>query len=92
MAILFRADGTTLRVSPAKGKKFTLPELHKAVGGYIELVPTRLDNRHMFVNEDGRRLGLAVNEKATALQLDSYLAAGNVIVGDAILMGPGEDD
>jgi len=38
MAKLFKTDGTVEDVKP-KGKKFTLAEMQKFVGGYIEAVP-----------------------------------------------------
>jgi len=41
-----------------------LEEMHGFVGSYIELVRT-LSGRVMFINEDGKRLELPVNRKAT---------------------------
>lgn len=47
-------------VSPANGTAFTLEELQKIVGGYIEALYLH-DGRIMFLNEDGKRLGLPLN-------------------------------
>ena len=51
-----------------------LQELQSIVGGYIEAIRT-VDNRRMFVNEDGTIMRLTPNAKASAL-------AGRPIVGD----------
>jgi hypothetical protein len=51
-----------------------LQELQSIVGGYIEAIRT-VDNRRMFVNEDGTIMRLMPNAKASAL-------AGRPIVGD----------
>lgn len=95
MARLIKTDGTIERVTPANGKTFTLAELQGFVGGYIEIVPTviGLDNPlHMYVNEEGLLKGMPYNEYATALLPAAYHRAGNVIVGDAILLRRNEEE
>lgn len=37
-SILIRTTGEVERITPANGVKFTLDELQKCVGGYIEFV------------------------------------------------------
>ena len=81
---------------PAGEEWPTLAEMQKFVGGYVEHVLCRVAGHelHMFVNEDGRRLGLPINLVATCLYLgltDPPLAvlraleSGQVIVGNAWL-------
>jgi hypothetical protein len=41
MGYHIKADGTVTKVTPATGKKFTLEEMQKFVGGYIEIVPAQ---------------------------------------------------
>jgi hypothetical protein len=53
-------------MKPKNERTFILEEMHGFVGGYIELVRT-LSGRVMFINEDGKRLELPVNRKATEL-------------------------
>jgi hypothetical protein len=60
--------------------------LQDAVGGYIELVPTGFPGTAAYVNEDGRRLGLAPNQLASYLVRPDYLWAGP-IVGPLVLFG-----
>ena len=55
----------------------SLDELQKMVGGYIEIVPMS-DGRLMYVNEEGRRLGLPHNEQASKMLGIPIL--GNVVV------------
>lgn len=75
-----KADGTAETVSP-QGKKWSLPEIQKMVGGYFEIIlHTRLKaGLVLLVNEDGRSLGLPDNAQASA-------AAGQRIVGDALIV------
>jgi hypothetical protein len=62
----------------------SLEAMQTAVGGYIE--PVRLgDGRIMYVNEEGRLVGLPANEKATQL-------AGQLIVGNAVILTEEESE
>lgn len=54
-----------------------LPSLQKEVGGYIELIHGP-DEISCWANEDGKRLQLAVNRRASILM-------GQTIVGQVIL-------
>lgn len=76
-----RVDGMDYELHPVNGKKFSLAELQKAVGGYIELVRLPPGNGHriMYANEDGIGLGLYPNRRAS-------LIAGQKILGDVIIV------
>jgi len=78
MATLIKADGTSTEVTPKNKKDFSLEELQKFVGGYIELCNTS-DGRLMVANEEGRMNRLPENKTATALYRHS------VIVGDVLV-------
>jgi len=88
MAKLITPDGKTQDIAPANGKAFTLAELQKLVGGYIEEHYTTT-GEVMMVNEDGKRLNLPVNRVATAkVRLsDDDVLVGNVVVGSKKEMG-----
>jgi len=79
------ATGERVPVAPANGKNWTLGELQAKVGGYLELARTR-DGRFMYVNEDGKRLGLQPNRVATELYIFSEvdIILGNVIIFDTL--------
>lgn len=51
-------------VEPANGTDFTLEELQKIVGGYIQMIKTK-DGRTMVINEEGKLNNLPVNSVAT---------------------------
>ena len=66
MAYLIKATDEVSEVFPANGRKFTLAELQSLVGGYIEIV--RIGRGEVLVlNEDGLRLELPTNERATEI-------------------------
>jgi len=88
MAILLKATSPIEQriqtVRPANGRTFTLEELQAFVGGDIQIVRTNYPKRWDVMNQDGKRLGLPINELATG----GYHAAGgmpwDVIVGDVL--------
>lgn len=79
-ALHILTTGERIEVMPANGKSFTLEEMQKFVGGYVEYIylPKR---KIMVVNEEGRLQGLATNVIATGM------AAGqaDIIVGDVLV-------
>lgn len=91
MARLLKADGSVEVVTPAKGTTFTLQELQTFVGGYIEVI--RLTGQWLVVNEDGKRLKLPANSRATDLLRDGTgCAPWDFVVGDVLLADYGELD
>ncbi len=74
---ILRHDGESVETSPRNSKHYTLKELSNAVNGYAECVRL-IDGRLMWVNEEGRMLGLPVNTRASEL-------AGRTIVGNALI-------
>lgn len=81
MAILYRTDGTFTEVCPENGRYFSLEELQRYVGGYIEYVETTDPDHLMVINEDGRLLGKLLNFVATALYNYGGTIVGDVVVG-----------
>lgn len=76
-------DGTILSITPNKGNKFTLEELQKYVGGYIQIIYLQ-HNYIMIINEEGKLKSLPKNEEATKLanfhsDFDDYIV-GNVVI------------
>lgn len=88
MATLIPIVGAIQPVQPRAGESFTLKELQTIVGGYIELLRVGRDEL-MFVNEDGKQLGLPLNIRATAL-MRGRIGADDFIVGDVIICSPAE--
>ena len=77
---LIRAGATSPElVTPEDGKYFTLPELQKYVGGFIELVPAGIPGVIVYCNEEGQLKGLRSNMLASVI-CEQHL------VGDVILV------
>jgi hypothetical protein len=86
--IVLKPDGSRDEIEQATYP--TLEQLQKLVGGYIELqhVDFRDALREMFINEDGKRENLPVNEEATRVWLRGrqYMRGRDVIVGPAVIV------
>ncbi len=90
MARLIRPDGTEEIVVPEKGKKFTLEELQKHVGGFITLMP-RCGKRQILVDEEGMfPKMLPQNKVATRWMIDEGLPCYSPIVGNALILDASE--
>ena len=77
-AYVLKSDGTTVDLP----EQPTLAEAQKAVGGYIEKMPTNLcrtPRLTVYANEEGRMQALPVNRKATDL-------LGFTVVGDVLVL------
>jgi hypothetical protein len=84
MATRINADGTAETLTPRIGH-FALDELQVIVGGYIEAVFLD-DDTVMMINEDGKRLGLPVNGRATWVARErGQVPAWDFIVGDVVI-------
>lgn len=78
-AVLIPVSGSAKAVVPANGTDFTLREVQKLVGGYVEVVPMPERGRIMLVDEEGLMKGLPVNRGASR-------SARRTIVGPALVM------
>lgn len=62
-------------------------EIHEAVGGYFEIVRIQHDIL-MWLNEEGKLVGLPMNYHATALAwLAGAISTGDWIAGDVVFTG-----
>lgn len=81
-AKLIKTDGTIENVEPKNGTDFSLDEMQKFVGGYIEVAyPPSEHGAIMVVNEEGKLRGLPINKLASK----AYFPNQDVIVGDVLL-------
>lgn len=93
MAILIKADGTEVPITP-KGECFRLEELYPWVApksNAIEVI-TLADGRLMLMDEEGKLRDddeLSVNQKATIL-LQKAGIIGDFVVGDVAILDPSE--
>jgi hypothetical protein len=65
VALVIHPDGSTTELLPESGTKLSLEELQAAVGGLIEHVA--FETGPVFVNEEGLRLRLPLNPRASEL-------------------------
>lgn len=91
MGTLIKADGSEVEIFPRKGKAFTLEELTNLVGGPIELLilPSGED---MYLNEDGKMLGLPYNARGTLLGISAGIADSDYVVGNVVVCRKGESE
>lgn len=84
-ATIFQVDGTRREVTPADGVYFSLEEMQKIVGGYIQILPLN-EEMMLVVNEDGKIMDppLPVNPSAT-LFTRNLIANDDLIVGDVLI-------
>lgn len=63
--------------------------LSKMVGGWIECVSLK-DHGDMFINEEGKLLGLPINDVATSVanKFGNFDRFFDLIVGNAVVVGP----
>lgn len=84
------AKGVEKKVKPADGKRFSLEELQKHVGGYVTLIAIKdgADRALMYVDEDGTPKKLPINRTATKL----FMRSGGQypIVGKVLIVAPGQ--
>jgi hypothetical protein len=84
VAKLLKADGSSEQVAFSNPKLPSPEELRKAIGGgWIELVRTA--DGTMVVDSDGHAKGFGVNIEATIIYHKTG-GAGNLVVGDALLL------
>jgi len=66
MATLYKANGDIITIKPrGLSKRFSIKELQRAVGGYVECVNLR--GNYLVVDEDGEAKELPYNFNASAI-------------------------
>ena len=74
----------------ARTELSSLTDYQMAVGGYVESITVRDPGIALFCDEDGKEKQLPINRRATALWwlFEPAIRGHDLIVGDAILVGP----
>lgn len=72
----------------------SMTDYHDLVGGNFQLLHLFRPQATLYVNEEGKLLDLPVNLRATALLWvhNRSFRGHDMIVGDAFIVGPGDDD
>ena len=91
MAIFYETNGSITILLPQIGHQFSYAELKGMVKGMVQIVPLP-DGKSIIVNEEGKLIGLPVNEAATAewkrqYPIEKYpLNNDELIVGNALIV------
>ena len=89
---LYKTDGTVIDVVPSNGRQFSLEELQKHVGGFIECVICAVRYSRAYVNEEGTLRRLPPNPhtwtvlKREVYALNGYAASWRVS-GNILMVG-----
>jgi Domain of unknown function (DUF3846) len=83
-SFLYKTDGTIERVVPSNGVHWSLEELQKFVGGYIEMART-IDGRWLVLNENGKVMTPMLPLNIAATELYIY-GQHDPIVGPAVVV------
>ena len=83
MAYIIRTNGAIEQI----GEQPDLNALQKAVGGLIEYVRCSGPLGFMYCNEEGKLMGLSLNETATRM-----IDFDDIIVGDVVVMDIGDEE
>ena len=87
--ILLKTDGTKEDVTPKK--RFTLKQLQTFVGGSID-IQSLPDGREIVLNDEGKLIGLPINDQATKIWKEQYPIGkyphnnDELIVGDVLII------
>lgn len=84
-ALVVKTDGTVETVDT------TLDALQGAVGGWVQAVDLS-GSLTLWVNEEGKMIGLPHNPYAQRLWDDAYGKGTDYIVGNAVLTGGADED
>lgn len=83
MGKIYKTDDTITTVEPKNGTDYSLEELQEIVGGHIEILSLN-DEEIMVLNEEGKILGLDLNDNATAIISEAGYW-DDFIVGDVLV-------
>lgn len=83
-AVYIKCDGTRTGITPKNGIDFSLEELQKYVGGYIEII--NVFSQIMIIDDEGKLKGKEINPVATQLARTSQsIMPNDCIVGDVVV-------
>lgn len=83
-AVWCKANGRVTPVTPKNGTDFSLEELQKFVGGFIEVVRLN-DDQIMVVNEEGAIKDMEYNPAASAIMIINPETPSEPIFGDVLV-------
>ena len=95
-AKLLKMSGEIVPITPKDGKEFSLPEMQRYVGGYIQVInPPGLPDSYIIANEEGKfdpknRKNVIASELWQAGCDPDSARASDDVVGDVMLIQQGQ--
>jgi hypothetical protein len=90
IGVVIKADGTLERLDLSVSEQ-ELKSLQNAVGGYVQVIELEEDFT-MWVNEEGKLLGLEENKIATVIWEVRFGLDTDIICGDVVFTGGMDED
>ena len=90
LGVVIKADGTLERLDLSESEQ-ELKSLQNAVGGYVQVIELE-DDFTMWVNEEGKLLGLEENKIATVIWEVRFGIGTDIICGDVVFTGGMDED
>lgn len=89
-ALVIEAESQETRIIdiPREG---ALKPLQEAVGGWVECVALPNNKMDMWLNEEGKLIGLLTNQAATKVWESEY-GPTDIMAGDVVFTGPADDE
>jgi hypothetical protein len=89
-ALVIEAESQETRVIDIP-RDAALKPLQEAVGGWVECVSLPKNGLEMWLNEEGKVMGLLTNYAATKVWESEY-GPTDVMAGDVVFTGPADDE
>jgi hypothetical protein len=90
LGVVIKTDGTLERLDLSVAEQ-ELKSLQNAVGGYVQVIELEEDFT-MWVNEEGKLLGLEENKIATVIWEVRFGIDTDIICGDVVFTGGMDED
>jgi hypothetical protein len=90
LGVVIKTDGTLERLDLSESEQ-ELKSLQNAVGGYVQVIELE-DDFTMWVNEEGKLLGLEENKIATVIWEVRFGIDTDIICGDVVFTGGMDED
>jgi hypothetical protein len=90
LGVVIKTDGTLERLDLSVSEQ-ELKSLQNAVGGYVQVIELE-DDFTMWVNEEGKLLGLEENKIATVIWEVRFGLGTDIICGDVVFTGGMDED
>lgn len=88
------STGFEMTLEPMPSDEESLDFLQAKVGGWVQAIDLRnnFQGRSLWLNEEGKLVGLPLNTLATVMWEDSFGRNTDVILGDVVILGDTDEE